>query len=77
MEIQIESKDMKGSLLLEPMLEFVQRDDGQLQINESLVQVNGDGCAKVLLTNVSGSTYKDNLSDWCSMLKQRVKRWPP
>jgi len=26
-EIQVESKDMKGSLLLEPMLEFAQQDD--------------------------------------------------
>jgi len=40
------------------MLEFVQQYDGQLQINESLVQVDGNGYVKLLLTNVSGSTCK-------------------
>ena len=56
--VRDESQDLKGSLLLEPVFDFTQQYDGQLQISESLVHVNDGGCTKVLLTSTSGATCK-------------------
>jgi len=56
--VRIDSQDLKGSLLLEPVIDFAQQYNGQVQLSESLVHVDDDGCTKVLFTNTSGSTCR-------------------
>jgi len=56
--VRVKSQDLKGSLLLEPVDDFTRQFNGQLQLNESLVHVDDDGCTKLLLTNSSGSTCR-------------------
>jgi len=65
--VKVDSQELKGPLLFEPVHEFVEHYSSRLQVGEFLVQVNSDGCAKILLTNTSGCTCKLGKGEWLGL----------
>ena len=64
MSVKVDSQELESPLLLEPAYNFVDHYNGSLQVGESLVQADKDGCTKVLLTNTSGYTCQLDKGEW-------------